>query len=208
MRHWSCRWVVGWGFWLLLTSCNTTPTPGGALRLGTTTLDVTYTDGGVVEPDAGSDGESSVDTKPDVPDTCLPQCEGMECGDDGCGTSCGACEAPEVCSPEGACVCVPECAARDCGPDGCGGSCGECPGLGVCSQDGQCLCEASCAGKSCGDDGCGGTCGVCDEQSPLCAAGVCLAVCTPDCEGKGCGEDGCGGTCDEASRHLRDVVTT
>ena len=66
---------------------------------------------------------------------CTPDCQGKECGDDGCGGSCGTCPAdctcgePGVC--EGACNCVPYCGDEedllfDCGDDGCGGSCGEC----------------------------------------------------------------------------------
>jgi hypothetical protein len=38
--------------------------------------------------------------------TCVPDCEGAACGDDGCGGSCGDCEPPASCD-EGACV-MPE----------------------------------------------------------------------------------------------------
>jgi len=68
---------------------------------------------------------------------CQPDCEGKECGDDGCGGSCGACEAcGQECS-EGSCVFV-ACEDKECGSDGCGGSCGTCDegfqcGWGMCS---------------------------------------------------------------------------
>ena len=68
---------------------------------------------------------------------CLPDCGGRECGEDGCGGSCGAC------SPEGVCrggfCCMPDCAGKECGSDGCGGSCGACDGEEC--HDGRCGCE-------------------------------------------------------------------
>jgi len=53
----------------------------------------------------------------DVPDpgVCLPSCAGRECGDDGCGGSCGKCKSPLVCA---AGTCVDEGALS---PDGAGG---------------------------------------------------------------------------------------
>ena len=47
-----------------------------------------------IEPD------DTVDTK----DVCVPDCEGMECGADGCGGSCGECLGGKVCQG-GACIC-------------------------------------------------------------------------------------------------------
>ncbi len=60
---------------------------------------------------------------------CTPDCTGKECGDDGCGGSCGTCTAPQTCGGGGTvnvCGCTPRttCPAGDnCGsvPDGCGG---------------------------------------------------------------------------------------
>ena len=50
-----------------------------------------------------------------------------ECGDDGCGDSCGECQAGDQWScEEHMCVCTPDCGDAVCGPDGCGGSCGDC----------------------------------------------------------------------------------
>ena len=38
-------------------------------------------------------------------DTCQPECSGKECGDDGCGGSCGECDANETCTEDGTCAC-------------------------------------------------------------------------------------------------------
>ncbi len=53
-------------------------------------------------------------------------CAGKQCGEDGCGGSCGTCAAGLTCQ-SGACVaCTPSCEGKTCGDDGCGGSCGTC----------------------------------------------------------------------------------
>lgn len=99
-------------------------------------------------------------------------CKDRECGDDGCGGSCGACPHDFVCSPDHQCVdCVPDCAGRQCGDDGCGGSCGECP-VGPCNQ-GTCPCAPNCDGRECGPDGCGGSCGGCPPEES-CDKGQCV----------------------------------
>lgn len=62
---------------------------------------------------------------------CAPQCEGKNCGPNGCGGYCGYCSSdsvgtPQTCSAAGICEnapCVPNCVGKNCGPDGCGGSC-------------------------------------------------------------------------------------
>ena len=148
---------------------------------------------------------------------CDPQCEGVECGPDGCGHDCGACQANELCQ-SGTCVCQPDCGGMQCGDDGCGGSCGSCPNGQTC-DGGQC-CTPNCGGLECGDDGCSGSCGYCGsaeecdlwgqcqcaydncagtccEESQTCYNGSC---CEPDCGGGlynpfHCDSDGCGGTC-------------
>ncbi|MDB4938314.1 MAG: Tryptophan synthase alpha chain, partial [Labilithrix sp.] len=59
----------------------------------------------------------------------VPLCKNRQCGDDGCGGSCGSCAAGTTCNTDGACVtCTPSCAGKTCGGDGCGGSCGACAG--------------------------------------------------------------------------------
>ena len=96
---------------------------------------------------------------------CTPECDGRECGDNGCGGTCGTCSPGSTCNDEGTCetICVPQCDGRECGDDGCGGSCGTCDG--ECTSDGQCegACVPSCTDRECGGDGCGGSCGTCDD---------------------------------------------
>ena len=127
---------------------------------------------------------------------CTPSCVGLDCGDDGCGGSCGDCIAPETCDISGQCVCVADCDGLDCGDDGCGGSCGDCTPPETCDISGLCTCTRDCAGKACGDDGCGGTCGSCTPPATCNASGLC--ECLADCSGRCCGDDGCGGTCPDA----------
>lgn len=66
---------------------------------------------------------------------CIPNCTGKECGNDGCGGSCGNCPNGSCIAQE--CVCIPNCAGKDCGDNGCGGNCGPCTG-GQCSTLGKC----------------------------------------------------------------------
>jgi hypothetical protein len=81
---------------------------------------------------------------------CVPECESRFCGDDGCGGSCGECEAPTVCTAgpgvSRTCIaegCQPDCAGRICGNDGCGGSCGTC-GAGQVCRVSTSTCENAC----------------------------------------------------------------
>gem|GEM_PF-3627050 len=77
--------------------------------------------------------------------SCIPDCDGKECGSDGCGGSCGSCDSGEICS-NGQCVasCTPikDCGHVECGTisDGCGGTiyCGSCDPLEVC-ENGICV---------------------------------------------------------------------
>ena len=121
----------------------------------------------------------------------LPDCQGKECGPDGCGGSCGDCAGARNECLDGLCTCSPECAGKKCGSDGCGGSCGTCPGNEECSG-GSCVCVPQCGGKECGPNGCGGLCGSC-ASGWTCESGGC--VCQPQCQGKECGNDGCSGNC-------------
>jgi len=81
---------------------------------------------------------------------------GKNCGDDGCGASCGECSGALECA-EGICACSPDCALKICGEDGCGGTCGACPD-GMACENGGCILE----GTQCYDsnsipwDGCTG----------------------------------------------------
>ena len=126
--------------------------------------------------------------------SCIPKCDNMTCGSDGCGGSCGVCDLGTICY-YGKCQstsCIPNCETTPCVP-----ACD--PETEIC-QYGQCvrrvLCIPHCAGKTCGSDGCGGFCGVCAADQ-YCADTQCvpLEICTPDCNGKDCGDNGCGGSC-------------
>jgi len=145
--------------------------------------------GDVCDEDSDGDGvPDENDCQPYDPE--VPSCQNKDCGDDGCGGSCGQCLPGSECL-NFHCTCVPDCAGKQCGDNGCGGSCGTCPPNYVC-QDGACQCLPQCGGKECGADGCGGSCGSC-PPGHLCQNGWCL--CQPDCAGKQCGTDGCGGDC-------------
>jgi hypothetical protein len=68
---------------------------------------------------------------------CFPKCTDKACGDDGCGGSCGSCDAGERCSATQ--VCVPDL----CAPDPCNGH-------GACSPSaGACSCSVGYDGISC-----------------------------------------------------------
>jgi outer membrane protein assembly factor BamB len=146
---------------------------------------------------AGCGGEDGNPANP----PCTPQCAERQCGDDGCGGSCGDCEEGLICDAEsGTCYeCQPDCEGRDCGDDGCGGSCGECGDGWSCNEFvHKCVggCTADCTGKTCGSDGCSGSCGDCDPSRD-CFEGLCVAKasCT---DGKTNGTESdvdCGGTC-------------
>jgi hypothetical protein len=126
-------------------------------------------------------------------DCCIPQCDDLECGDDGCGSDCGPCVGTHDACIEGACICQPDCTGLTCGDDGCGGSCGECQQEQHICEANQCLCVPACDGLDCGDDGCEGSCGECEEDNTGCLEGLCQ--CLPQCDGIECGDDGCGGEC-------------
>ena len=129
---------------------------------------------------------------------CVPDCAGKECGDDGCGESCGSCPEGWPCQ-DGICVCTPECVGKECGDDSCSGSCGACPADYSCNPAGQCIwdCTPDCAGQQCGDDGCGGSCGECAPGWLCNEHDLCEEQCLPDCSDKECGDDSCSGSCGE-----------
>jgi len=89
--------------------------------------------------------------------SCTPNCAGLECGDDGCGGSCGPATATctstfGICTVQGTKTCIggvyggcvatnpitTNCAGLECGNDLCGGLCGTCTSLETCSS-GQCI---------------------------------------------------------------------
>ncbi|RJO65309.1 MAG: hypothetical protein C4523_16240 [Myxococcales bacterium] len=150
-------------------------------------------------------------------DTCTPACSEKECGDDGCGGSCGVCDAGKVCF-EFAC-CTPDCRGKQCGDDLCGGDCGPCPGANDRCEEFLCVCERSCQGRECGDDGCGGSCGACfgstcrNGRCCLCESGACCDGCFFSPYGESCGDSTyeyrCNGDCGGAveRRTVKEVCS-
>ncbi len=119
---------------------------------------------------------------------CTPQCGGKQCGDNGCGGSCGSCPGEMCNTGTGQCVeCLDagdctdgdECQTASCS----GGSCrytdrnsGSCGTDGVC-RSGSC-CEPNCGSRQCGapPNGCGtGECGGGCSGSDRCENGQCIA---------------------------------
>ncbi|GAB4298701.1 MAG: hypothetical protein Kow0090_14140 [Myxococcota bacterium] len=130
---------------------------------------------------------------------CVPNCEGKECGEDGCEGSCGDCITPppaeckdaktrRTYSSAGTCdagVCAYSVSSEEtCPPEEiceggickcltlkCGGAC--CPSGTVCYNNA--CCAPSCSGKQCGGDGCGGICGECSGNQ-FCSEGKCATI--------------------------------
>ena len=152
---------------------------------------------------------------------CYPNCQGKQCGNDGCGGSCGQCPPGSQCNWNGQCTGSNSCGngycqmwqgencetcPEDCGPCGCGdGACDmAAENCETCPEDcGPCPCEPQCWSADgekleCGPDGCGGVCGYCPDNAK-CVSGHCITACQPNCTifgfPKQCGSDGCGGSC-------------
>ncbi len=128
---------------------------------------------------------------------CDTSCAMLECGPNGCGGSCGQCEAGKLCSPEGVCV-DGECGDSVC-DEAAGEDCGSCPlDCGQCATY-TCGMAVSCAG-SCGDKQCALNCGVGLEGAELQAFDGLLAcltdACGPELEGD-CVGAAMGGPCSD-----------
>ena len=140
----------------------------------------------------------SIDTPQDTPvDTCQPECEGKECGDDGCGGLCGLCDDSDACTDDscmdGLCVFTSNADACDDGVDCTVDGCDPASGCTFTPDDGVCDDGIPCTTDSCDPvDGCGSTPddGACDDQS-ACTTEVCDpidgCVYTPAEEGVVCG---------------------
>ena len=124
---------------------------------------------------------------------CKPDCDGKECGDDGCHGKCGYCPKGMYCSNYHCKPC--SCDGRECGKNQCGEDCGKCPAGQECTKDGKC-CTPQCDGKECGSDGCGGSCGTC-QVGFRCNHGKCVKCDGNICKENGymCGKDACGNVC-------------
>jgi len=185
-------------------------------------LDAAYClDCAAVNPHCGWNGENSdydcgtdggIDPAGLLPkwcgEPCVPECDGKQCGDDGCGGSCGLCDDGFGCV-EGMCVGLEEMeckgsqtpSADDCGSLPPSGGCCDSDGrLWACVNDvayclnciglnPQCGWNANFSYYDCGTDGGTDPAGI---MPKWCGDG-----CFPDCQGKQCGDDGCGGSCGE-----------
>jgi hypothetical protein len=118
------------------------------------------------------DTQGGFDTQDTADATCVPDCDGRECGADGCGGTCGeGCLGDASCDEaEGFCFC------EDTEPCD-----GDCPPGTICDEvlDECVTCTPDCDGRACGSDGCGGTCGEgcaegqqCEDDSGQCGASV------------------------------------
>ncbi len=152
--------------------------------------------------DSGSDGSPSTADG----GTCVPDCQGKECGKDGCGGICAVCPAgisctdflcsgtcDDECEPSGATSCAGD-GLSECGQfddDGCldWGPPEPCVGAGHCVED-ACVCEPNCAGRQCGYDGCEGSCGTC-ASGTTCSFYHCTDQCVEECDFEG--ETACSG---------------
>ncbi|NOZ01236.1 MAG: hypothetical protein GXP54_05025 [Deltaproteobacteria bacterium] len=144
-----------------------------------------YTDNGPVHDIDASDDVKEVQIGSEIIDgvahdlsseACVPNCEGVVCGGDGCGDVCGYCPYGFICKV-GLCIeyCEPECEGKECGDDGCGGLCADCADNEYCSPSFTCVlksCEPTCDVNECGPDGCGGSCGSCKDGF-VCLDGRC-----------------------------------
>lgn len=127
------------------------------------------------------------ETCPQLKGCCVPQCEGKQCGPDGCGGFCGYCGMGKHCV-QGKCE-ECSCEGKVCGDDGCGKLCGFCT-FGTVCKEGICVpCTSDCTGKECGDDGCGWWCGEGCPPGLLCVDFKC--GCKPHFETGCCGNDIC-----------------
>ena len=164
---------------------------------GTQGPDLAAPDGLDSAADTGefADAADSVDTSSDSGSdaTCVPNCVGRNCGDDGCGGSCGSCgtaQKPFCDTSLGACVatCVPQCTGKNCGSDGCGGSCGPCATDLSCLPQGLCVPPAWTCNPTyyAASDACDCACGAydpdCDDASVVVAGCKSLEIC--DKQGK------------------------
>jgi hypothetical protein len=121
---------------------------------------------------------------------CAPSCAGKNCGDDGCGGSCGMCTPPDTCAgggTPGVCGCTPatcEIQCASCGSigDGCGGTlnCGTCTlpetcgGSGapnVCGTSGSVTTTSTSSSTVTTGTMCSLTCGVSSCPSPYACVG-------------------------------------
>jgi len=114
---------------------------------------------------------------------CVPDCEGKNCGEDGCGGTCGSCTGFDVCGEDGVCTAPPCQSSKDCPGDlVCNqgkGQCVECLGNEDCGEDAICGPDSKCVAvhKCVSDKDCKDWDMVCAKELGYCVE--CLAH--PDC---------------------------
>jgi FlaG/FlaF family flagellin (archaellin) len=147
-------------------------------------------DSAVADANASDAAPSTAEVDATGPDAggCVPACDDAVCGDDGCGATCGECNAGFMCDESGQCVCAPSCDGKLCGDDGCGDTCGTCLEGTTCDDAGHCTCVPDCAEQACGSDGCGGSCGECTDVQICSGAGSCVPDPEAGCAGLGLAE--------------------
>ena len=161
-------------------------------------------DTGTQDVQADETNEPDLDVGADT--ECISDCQGKECGDDGCDGTCGTCGEFGACKTDNTCLCEFQ---------KCQGAC--CTEGEVCF--GSTCCLPDCEGKQCGDDGCDGSCGPydgqCDDGNP-CTTDSCNAngICDyspneePSDDGNPCTDpDGCEeGVCSGTLKSLEELT--
>jgi hypothetical protein len=183
----KAMWVLAMVF---LAACGgKTPMGGGDVVLAT---DIPLVETSDTSTDFAFDSTPS-DCIADILDVsevvgpCLPDCEGAECGPDGCGGFCGVCdESSGFFCEDRLCTCQPDCPYLSCGiDDGCGGTC-QCPTSSYSCLDEACIILDVCGNDLCeeGEDPC--SCptdclwGPGGPGDPCCSLGDCSALlCVP-----------------------------
>ena len=166
------------GFLLFLAACSSSSSSDPAEVFDAqaeASADADVSDQEASTDDASEDGGAEIADTGDDSDACKPSCDGLLCGDDGCGGSCGACENtctgeaddPQLCVA-GQCEesCCPDCNGKSCGGDGCGGTCGA--NGGACAAGSHCDSAGICQPLGCADADCALKGAVCDPGTGLC----------------------------------------
>ena len=153
------------------------------------------------------DGSTDLPETTDAAEVCTPDCDDVDCGDDGCGGSCGQC-LPIPCFD--ACI-DGECQPSETGPEECDGLDNNCDGVtdeGF--EDYDFDGEANCVDPDDDNDGdwdetdCepldpnifNGAPELCDGIDNNCNSDIDEGCpCIPDCGEMECGDDGCEGIC-------------
>jgi hypothetical protein len=182
----SCISMIGRTWLLMATSV-------AMFACGSTQEPVMTTNSDAADSDAfGNDSRS-----PD--ETCIGNCNGVDCGNDGCGGSCGTCQIARACSDDRVCVAVPCASSKDC-PSG--SVCHSAEGLCVdCVNDEDCPQEERCTGAhacqpvvGCASDKDCTLLGLlCDKEQGLCVDCLLASHCLPEeyCSLQSCVPDEC-----------------